>query len=1388
MAPNAITRPTPIQFSHQIHTILDQENFLIWKSQVLPVLKGYGLVGFIDGSKPSPDPFLTGANGTQTANPDFELWIQQDQLILAWILSSVSTSILTQVVNCETSADLWRKIQDIYSTQSIAKILDLKLQLQTSKKGGHSCNQYLQQMQTLADRLRSIGSVVSEHELVMYTLQGLGTDFDNFVTAVSMLEIPPSMAKLSSLLLAHEARIQSNLRSISNTAVHLTTNDHNQPQQAYYTNGASSRQSTGGRHNNNYRGRGRGNHRGRGRGRQQIASSQSTDTHCQICDKWGHSAIECYHRFDIRYTGPTSSLPPTSFNFSSSSGTPHQAMLAEPNPTPSASWFLDSGATTHVTADFNNLSSSQPYQGHEVVHIGNGMPLSISHVGCTTINTCVKPIKLTNILLVPAITKNLLSISQLIKDNNVIVEFSCQHCFIKDPQSNKIILSGTLHNGLYQLDTLSIGQHQAFHTSQETMDLWHYKLGHCSFSVLEKLKKTNVISVMSSAHSTCSNCNKSKAHKLPFDSVQTRATKPLEVVHSDLWGPSPVLSDRGNKYYVHFVDEYTRFSWIYPCACKSDVAKIFIVFKSKVENLLACKIQTMQCDGGTEYKPIMAQFPEITFQMSCPYTPEQNGLAERKHKHIVELGLATMFHASLPMKYWDYIFESMVFIINRLPSTANDLSPFEQLFKIKPDYKFLHVLGCACYPLLRPYTHNKLEPRSEKCAFLRYSQTHKGYYCLHISSNKIYTSRHVVFDDLDLPFTYYIDQNISQSMSQPIKANNLTILPSFNITSDVTTTMPSPACIATPVRPATCTQSTEAASTSTHAATHQMMTRNKTKNLKPKQYPNHQLYAISKYSPHQNMLPDPTTFNQAVKHSHWRKAMATELDALAKNATWHLVPLPSDSHAIGAKWIFKTKYKADGSIERHKARLVAKGFNQEEGIDYTETFSPVVKPTTIRIVLCIALSQSWSIHQLDVNNAFLNGDLQETVYLEQPPGFVDPLFPHHVCKLNKALYGLKQAPRAWFQKLRSFLHTQQFRDSQADPSLFIYKNNNNVIYLLVYVDDIIITGNNSHAISSLIKALDNQFSIKDLGHLNYFLGLEVTHHNSSLYLSQSRYLTSILERASMQNAKPCQTPMEAGLQLSKFSGSLMDNPQLYRSIVGALQYATITRPDIQFAVNKASQFMCQPTETHWQLVKRILRYLKGTLSHGMLIRPSSLTVNAYCDADWAGCPDDRRSTTGFAVYMGENLISWSSKKQSTVSRSSTEAEYRSMATTAAELTWLQSILTELGCTTSVPTMWCDNLGATFLASNPVFHARTKHIELDFHFVREKVVNKQLNVRFVCSADQIGDVFTKGLSKARYHHLRDKLNVFDNPLSLRGPVKDHKTEPMEVSSNTQMDSV
>jgi len=366
--------------------------------------------------------------------------------------------------------------------------------------------------------------------------------------------------------------------------------------------------------------------------------------------------------------------------------------------------------------------------------------------------------------------------------------------------------------------------------------------------------------------------------------------------------------------------------------------------------------------------------------------------------------------------------------------------------------------------------------------------------------------------------------------------------------------------------------------------------------------------------------------------------------------------------------------------------------------------------------------------------------------MAQPPGFQHPSHPTAVCKLHKALYGLKQAPRAWFSRLSTRLLELQFKSSKVDSSLFIYNVHGIQMFVLIYVDDIIITSSHTGAISRLIQDLNLSFALKELGPLHFFLGVEATWSSDGLHLSQQRYILDILKKTNMELAKPVATPMSSSSILSKFDGSTITDPTLYRSTIGSLQYLSLTRPDIAFAVNKVSQFMQDPRDPHWTAVKRILRYLKATVDYTLCIHKcSSPQILAFSDSDWAGCPDDWKSTSGYCVFLGKNLISWSSMKQPTVSRSSTESEYKALANASTELIWIQTLLRDLRVSLPrAPILYCDNIGATYLTSNPIYHARTKHIEIDYHFVRDQVANKYMEVRFISGKDQLADVLTKPL--------------------------------------------
>ncbi|MCF8701912.1 hypothetical protein L3054_11040 [Corynebacterium sp. MC-10] len=546
---------------------------------------------------------------------------------------------------------------------------------------------------------------------------------------------------------------------------------------------------------------------------------------------------------------------------------------------------------------------------------------------------------------------------------------------------------------------------------------------------------------------------------------------------------------------------------------------------------------------------------------------------------------------------------------------------------------------------------------------------------------------------------------------------------------------------------------------------HRMTTRSQHGIFKPNSKYHNQALSVTTNS----ISPIPRNPVGALNDPNWKNAMQDEYNALIDSKTWELVPRPPNANIIRSLWIFRHKKKSDGSFERHKARLVGDGRSQREGVDCDETFSPVVKPATIRVVLTIALSRSWPIHQLDVKNAFLHGNLNEIVYMYQPLGFRDPARPDHVCLLRKSLYGLKQAPRAWYQRFAEYVATIGFSHSTSDNSLFIFCRGKDIAYILLYVDDIILTASSDSLRLGIMSKLATEFAMKDLGPLSYFLGIAVSRDNNSLFMSQSSYAEDILDRAGMSQCKPCPTPVDSKGKLSASSGTPYEDPTKYRRLAGALQYLTFTRPDISYAVQQVCLFMHDPKVQHMEALKCILHYIRGMIDFGTHVYKSPLqSLLSYTDADWGGCPDTRRSTSGYCVYLGDNLISWSSKRQPTLSKSSAEAEYRGVANVVSESCWIRNLLLELHCPIRQATLvYCDNVSAIYLSGNPVQHQRTKHIEMDIHFVREKVRRGDVRVLHVPSRYQIADIFTKGLPRVLFDDFCNSLIVCRPPALTAG---------------------
>ena len=489
--------------------------------------------------------------------------------------------------------------------------------------------------------------------------------------------------------------------------------------------------------------------------------------------------------------------------------------------------------------------------------------------------------------------------------------------------------------------------------------------------------------------------------------------------------------------------------------------------------------------------------------------------------------------------------------------------------------------------------------------------------------------------------------------------------------------------------------------------------------------------------------------------------MKDELDALERNGTWTLEDLPPGKHAISSGWVYKIKYTSTGEVERLKGRLVVHGNRQVAGIDYNETFTPIAKMGIVRTFLAVAAVRNWELHQMDVHNAFLHGELSEEVYMKLPPSYTCSQ-PGKVCRLCKSLYGLEQAPRQWFAKLSAALKHYGFTQSYTDYSLFNYIQGTVSLHVLVYVDDLIIAGSSATVIARFKRYLNSCFHMKDFGLLKYFLGIEVARSPAGIFLSQRKYALDVLTEAGMLGCKPIDTPMEQNHRLALVKGAPMDHPDSYRRLVGRLVYLSVTRPELSYSVHTLAQFLSDPQVPNWEAALRVLRYIKGSPGQGLLLRSNTdFTLTAFCDSDWAACPTTRRSLSGYLVFLGCSFVSWKTKKQPTLSRSSAEAEYRSMAVTTCELKWLKSLLASLGVShTSAMWLFCDSQSAIHITKNPVFHDHTKHIETYCHFVRDELLVGRLATSYVPTGHQLADILTKALGRRQFGFLLRKLGIHD----------------------------
>lgn len=862
----------------------------------------------------------------------------------------------------------------------------------------------------------------------------------------------------------------------------------------------------------------------------------------------------------------------------------------------------------------------------------------------------------------------------------------------------------------------------------------------------------------------CEACMRGKQHRRSYTAVGKRASELLGIVHSDLCGKMSKPSRSGALYFISFIDDKSRHTNVFFLKHKSDAFKAFQDYKAQAEAQCEKKIRILRTDGGGEF--VNNEFNNfctnegILRQVTTRYTPQLNGVAERKNRTIVEAARSLLAATNLDQIFWQEAVATAVYIGNRLPTVAlNKSTPFEMWCGEKPNLSNLHVFGCVCYVHIPKEIRTKFEDKSIRCMFIGYSMTSYGYKCLDSKTNKVVVSSDVVFED----HAMFNSENCNKS--QPVFIEEDRLVPNPVQLGGEPQEIP----VHVSETPAVVEEQhlEDAGIEHIREEQHEVAESSVPRTRKPSRKVIENAQACTIEHCLLTLEEEPKTIEDALSSpeaAQWKAAADSEMHSMELNKVWVLVNLPLGRNVVESKWIFKKKYDADNKLERFKARIVARGFTQVYGVDYEETFSPVVHMDSLRTMLAIAAEEDLEIHHMDVDTAFLNGDLHEEVFMSQPPGFIDPKHPRKVCLLKKAVPGLKQSAKEWNTKFCKTMHELGFIESSVVTSVYIL-NHTNLLVILLYVDDLLIFGKDKKQVKEIKEALKERFRMKDLGEAKFFLGIKIHRDREKglLHISQGKYVRKMLNTFNMADCKPSHIPMETNLKLFEEESNDQHDKYAnipYRQIIGSLMYLmACTRPDICYSVITLSQFNNSFSEKHWILAKRVLRYLKSTQDFGILYSKGNQSIlTMFVDASF-GMNKDYRSTTGCCYLLNGGAIAWTSKCQSCIAVSSAEAEYMSLSFGCRLMTKFKRLLDEVGSTQHDPiAVYIDNQSAMRMVESPNFKGRTVHIAVHYHFTRELKEKGAIKLEFVPSAENLADIFTKALAREKFCKHRSSMGI------------------------------
>ena len=1034
-------------------------------------------------------------------------------------------------------------------------------------------------------------------------------------------------------------------------------------------------------------------------------------------------------------------------------------------------WIADTGATSHITHRRDAFNTYEPIPGIPISGIGGAKAHAIGQGNIKLKSKCngrTYILELKNVLHVPKNRNNLLSLGKWETNGRSYNAYDGTLSLLT--KERKPVAKGAkISNDLYKMTFMHAPRTSrsdyAFSATSpsQSWETWHRRFGHVGYSGIKMLLDNQLVEGlqidMNSPKPGCVACTEAKLSVAPYGPAKGRQTKIGELTHMDLWGKYDVASIHGNQYYLLLIDDAAQYITVEFLKTKDQAAQ-------KIKNYMTyLKAQSktpsaIRADRGTEFVNEnlrnWCQSQGIELQVTAPYSPSQNGVAERMNRTLVELARAMLTAADLPEFLWEPAVAHAAYLRNMsyTKPRANTM-PYQLWHGRKPNVSHLREFGAPVWVLLQGQrVQRKMLPKSQRKAYVGYNEGSKSIMYYNAATRNILTSRNFRFLSKADPSP---PEELGIELSAPLEGENGPL----------------------------CEGERE---DSTRSATQKTSTDNPRKRkaetiIDPRE-PRRTRGVRKDYRYLHNPFPDekeagmlciakeqaftviPGDDCHSLKEARespdwpeWEKAIQTELEQLRRMGTWKLVDKPVSAVPIANKWVFTKKRNKEGVLTKYKARLVAKGCAQRLGHDYLETHSPVVRLETIQAILAIAPTRKLHMQQMDIKGAYLNGTLKERVYMQQLEGFADGT--SRVCLLIKTLYGLKQAGRKWNIELDTKLRRRGYTRLRSDPCAYIWRIGEEFAIITVWVDDLLLFATSIKLMSKMKLDIKAKWEVTDLGEPTKIVGIEITMGRDTIAISQTRYIESILKKEGLKRANPVGMPLDLNSPLKPNpEGNEGNRSNSFARLLGELQFiANATRPDIAYAVNRLASYTANPSLQHVGALKRILRYLKGTKDLGIVYKALPLEPNffyRYADASY-GNGDDRRSISGYVFLAGNGAITWSSRKQVSIALSSTEAEYVALAEAAREACWLKSLYSELGLLQEdVPTLiQGDNDGSIAMARNPQFHKRSKHIAIRWHWIHDLVQEGKVFINSCCDPEQTADVLTKALPCPKHQkHTRE----------------------------------